>query len=744
MALEELDGIRPSRSAARRCPIMQLRRSSTLLGMPPARSRTAAPTTELATRSSTARPRAAATRPTQRCAPCVQTALELWGEPLFDLEDERPARLEHLRSVLERPQGPRTRSGKLNRLNLDDATIGEAAGRARRARRIERRAGGSRQALRRRRVPARGDGRVRRRSRLSQGRARPAATEIIDLLDGETRSTPHASSRRCATPARSCGTRFADAASRVVPRTTDSTPPATTRKRQLLDGRRSTILDTLSGGLAARPGPFASSAERAASTIATCFEIDETDTRELGHLPGSCGYRPEPIDGPSASARLEGCERRGQRLVDEWTDTPRRQPAAIRRWPSRSATSATRTRRRSRRSATTAQLPDPIDDAFVAALNQVFDRFDIRNVDAGRAHGTPCSPTTSPATVERAPRAGSTALLDSSRRAAERRTGALRARAETEGLVTELRRPTLGGRCEDVDAAARGSLAERLPELRDAPRVPDRQRRRDILAMSLPPYYTACPNPIWQSGSRRPSRTGRRPRLRRSRPVRHRHLRGQVATRSTRPTPTRPRCRTRRSCGSSSTTPSPAMWSSTGSAARDDRRRGAGVRDAAATTCGARSKRRWATVRWGARRAVLQDLSPSATFIAAGVNLPVDAEAFDRRSAEILDQFDAEWGWMYKTTDERGRERTHRLHRVVGGLHLPALRRRGRLLRRRVQRRDRQGERRLPLPVLRQGAQQGPRRAARSRRSARSLAMRSSGSSCARSRSMAIGRRSGV
>ncbi len=63
-------------------------------------------------------------------------------------------------------------------------------------------------------------------------------------------------------------------------------------------------------------------------------------------------------------------------------------------------------------------------------------------------------------------------------------------------------------------------------------------------------------------------------------------------------------------------------------------------------------------VRWGARRAILFDLSPEATFIAAGVNLPVDAEAFDRRSAEILNQFDAEWGWMYETTDEHGRKRT--------------------------------------------------------------------------------------
>ncbi|OBH54320.1 hypothetical protein A5686_08205 [Mycobacterium sp. E2479] len=63
-------------------------------------------------------------------------------------------------------------------------------------------------------------------------------------------------------------------------------------------------------------------------------------------------------------------------------------------------------------------------------------------------------------------------------------------------------------------------------------------------------------------------------------------------------------------------------------------------------------------LRWGARRAVLADLSPSGTFIAAGVNLPIDAGAFDRRSAEILDEFEAEWGWMYKTTDETGHERT--------------------------------------------------------------------------------------
>jgi predicted RNA-binding Zn-ribbon protein involved in translation (DUF1610 family) len=61
-----------------------------------------------------------------------------------------------------------------------------------------------------------------------------------------------------------------------------------------------------------------------------------------------------------------------------------------------------------------------------------------------------------------------------------------------------------------------------------------------------------------------------------------------------------------------------------------------------------------AAPKWGTRRAYLQDLAPSASFIASGLNLPVDAEEFDRRSREILAEFDAEYGWMYETTTQAG------------------------------------------------------------------------------------------
>lgn len=60
-------------------------------------------------------------------------------------------------------------------------------------------------------------------------------------------------------------------------------------------------------------------------------------------------------------------------------------------------------------------------------------------------------------------------------------------------------------------------------------------------------------------------------------------------------------------------------------------------------------------VQWGYRRAVLSDLSPSASMIAAGLNLPVDADAFDRASTDILSRFDSDLGWMYETAHTNGK-----------------------------------------------------------------------------------------
>ncbi len=66
--------------------------------------------------------------------------------------------------------------------------------------------------------------------------------------------------------------------------------------------------------------------------------------------------------------------------------------------------------------------------------------------------------------------------------------------------------------------------------------------------------------------------------------------------------------------------------------------------------------------RLGARKAVLVDLSPAATFIAYNYNTPVDVAAFRREAQRILDEVEAECGWMYET------------NHVIRGVHLGGVR----------------------------------------------------------------------
>ncbi len=89
---------------------------------------------------------------------------------------------------------------------------------------------------------------------------------------------------------------------------------------------------------------------------------------------------------------------------------------------------------------------------------------------------------------------------------------------------------------------------------------------------------------------------------------------------------------------------------------------GSGMSGYAAQACGAPDKsvraeieRANPHVRWGARKAYLQDLAPTATFISAGLNLPVDVSAFEAASRDLLARFDRELGWMYETKTPDGR-----------------------------------------------------------------------------------------
>lgn len=59
--------------------------------------------------------------------------------------------------------------------------------------------------------------------------------------------------------------------------------------------------------------------------------------------------------------------------------------------------------------------------------------------------------------------------------------------------------------------------------------------------------------------------------------------------------------------------------------------------------------------RFGARRVVLNDLSPVATFISANYNIPFDIGLFERKANRILLELRDELGWMYETLHSDGK-----------------------------------------------------------------------------------------
>ena len=57
----------------------------------------------------------------------------------------------------------------------------------------------------------------------------------------------------------------------------------------------------------------------------------------------------------------------------------------------------------------------------------------------------------------------------------------------------------------------------------------------------------------------------------------------------------------------------------------------------------------------GARHAMLNDLSPAASFIASNYNTDLDAFTFEKLANRTLDEIEAEYGWMFQTTHTDGK-----------------------------------------------------------------------------------------
>lgn len=202
---------------------------------------------------------------------------------------------------------------------------------------------------------------------------------------------------------------------------------------------------------------------------------------------------------------------------------------------------------------------------------------------------------------------------------------------------------------DELVVAARDELRRRLPDLRKIPGCPQGSDD-DIVRMSYPPYYTACPNPFigdWLASLDRPVDTDR---------VDPGPFAFDVSVGKGNPFykahsyPTK--------------VPHPAImrfilhYTQPGDVVLDGFA-GTGMAGVAAQACGNPDPKTRAaieaefgreSVRWGARRVILGDLGPAATFIEAGVNLPIDARRFDRASKALAERLREQYGWMYKTT----------------------------------------------------------------------------------------------
>jgi len=180
-----------------------------------------------------------------------------------------------------------------------------------------------------------------------------------------------------------------------------------------------------------------------------------------------------------------------------------------------------------------------------------------------------------------------------------------------------------------------------------------------ILAMSDPPYYTACPNPFLEDFVRHYGKPYD-PSVKYSREPQT----IDVSVGKTDPLYKAHSYHTK--VPHLAIVPSILHYTEPGDIVLDGFG-GSGMTGVAAQWCGSApsayrheletewKKQGKAAPKWGSRRVILNDLSPAATFIAANYNLPFDIEAFAKAGQALLKEVEREIGWMYETIHTDGK-----------------------------------------------------------------------------------------
>jgi DNA modification methylase len=179
-----------------------------------------------------------------------------------------------------------------------------------------------------------------------------------------------------------------------------------------------------------------------------------------------------------------------------------------------------------------------------------------------------------------------------------------------------------------------------------------------ILAMSDPPYYTACPNPFLEDFVRHYGKPYD-PSVKYSREPQT----IDVSVGKTDPIYKAHSYHTK--VPYLAIVPSILHYTEPGEIVLDSFA-GSGMTGVAAQWCGSapaayrheleteRKKQGKSIPKWGARRVIVNDLSPAATFIASNNNVPFDVSGFEDEARRLLKDAERELGWMYQTKHTDG------------------------------------------------------------------------------------------
>lgn len=213
----------------------------------------------------------------------------------------------------------------------------------------------------------------------------------------------------------------------------------------------------------------------------------------------------------------------------------------------------------------------------------------------------------------------------------------------------------------------RNELRRKLPELKQLEGFPIGEDE-DIIALSDPPYYTACPNPWlndfiaeWEAEKKELERQDKR----QADFAVHEPYASDVSEGKNNPI--------YNAHGYHTKVPHPAImryilhYTQPGDIILDGFA-GTGMTGVAAQMCGhpdadtkykieQESKQQGQEPPvWGYRKAILGDLSPIASFIAYNYNTPVDLLSLKQEAKRILAEVEEECGWMYQTRHMDGRK----------------------------------------------------------------------------------------